>query len=209
MPRISVREKLERARAEQERQDQALEEEGDSSDVGDTNSASDGEQQHNNATHSGQKPSKSCPGSNSSDENRFSVGCSDSDAIESASGDEETSGHTGHNEELEKHSPPTSVKKIGEDVGAQGHHANHNAAESSVQQSGTDILERSDLDSIETKYGLSPGAPEGSASKSSQWSKEEHARFLEAMHFFHRDWRRISSHVKTKTVSETRMHASK
>ena len=198
MPRISVREKLERARAEQERQDQALEEEGDSSDVGDTNSASDGEQQHNNATHSGQKPSKSCPGSNSSDENRFSVGCSDSDAIESASGDEETSGHTGHNEELETHSPPASNEK-----------QNSVEASVSVQQSDTDILERSQLDSIETKHGLSTGAPERSVPKRPQWSNEEHARFLEAMHFYHRDWRRISLHVRSKTVSESRMHASK
>jgi hypothetical protein len=200
-----VREKLERARFEQERQDKALEEESDTSDAGHTNRAFNDERRPDNVIHSGKKSS----GSDSSDEDRSRAGSSGSDAIESTSGDEETSGHTGHNEELEKHSPPTSVKKIGEDVGAQGHHANHNAAESSVQQSGTDILERSDLDSIETKYGLSPGAPEGSASKSSQWSKEEHARFLEAMHFFHRDWRRISSHVKTKTVSETRMHASK
>ena len=194
MPRISVREKLERARFEQERQDKALEEESDTSDAGHTNRAFNDERRPDNVIHSGKKSS----GSDSSDEDRSRAGSSGSDAIESASGDEETSGHTGHNEELETHSPPASNEK-----------QNSVEASVSVQQSDTDILERSELDSIETKHGLSTGAPERSVPKRPQWSNEEHARFLEAMHFYHRDWRRISLHVRSKTVSESRMHASK
>ena len=207
MPRISVREKLERARLEQERQDQALEEESDTSDAGHTNRASNDGRRPDNVTHSGQKSS----GSDSSDEDRSRAGSSGSDAIDSASGDEETNGQTGHNEELKTHSPPATVENDSEDVKTQDRNEKQNSVEASVsvQQSDTDILERSELDSIETKHGLSTGAPERSVPKNPQWSKEEHARFLEAMHFYHRDWRRISLHVRSKTVSESRMHASK
>ena len=142
---------------------------------------------------------------------RSRAGSSGSDAIDSASGDEETNGQTGHNEELKTHSPPATVENDSEDVETQDRNEKQNSVEASVsvQNSDTDILERSELDSIETKHGLSTGAPERSVPKSPQWSKEEHARFLEAMHFYHRDWRRISLHVRSKTVSESRMHASK
>lgn len=40
------------------------------------------------------------------------------------------------------------------------------------------------------------------------WSKVEHARFLNAMHFYHRDWRRIAQHVgHNRTAADVRTHS--
>ncbi len=40
------------------------------------------------------------------------------------------------------------------------------------------------------------------------WSQVEHARFLDALHFYHRDWRRIALHVgHNRTVADVRMHS--
>ena len=40
------------------------------------------------------------------------------------------------------------------------------------------------------------------------WSKIEHARFLNAMHFYHRDWRRIAQHVgHNRTAADVRTHS--
>eukprot|EP01051_Picozoa_sp_SAG22_P016457 SAG22_NODE_2329_length_2708_cov_1.905328_2_plen_161_part_00 len=41
------------------------------------------------------------------------------------------------------------------------------------------------------------------------WTEEEHARSLEALQFYHRDWPRVAKFVGTKTLHQTKMHASK
>eukprot|EP01103_Thecamoeba_quadrilineata_P003591 TRINITY_DN13350_c0_g1_i1.p1 TRINITY_DN13350_c0_g1~~TRINITY_DN13350_c0_g1_i1.p1 ORF type:complete len:379 (+),score=70.06 TRINITY_DN13350_c0_g1_i1:122-1138(+) len=41
------------------------------------------------------------------------------------------------------------------------------------------------------------------------WSDYEHSRFLQALHLFGRDWRKIEAHVVTKTVIQIRSHAQK
>jgi SHAQKYF class myb-like DNA-binding protein len=41
------------------------------------------------------------------------------------------------------------------------------------------------------------------------WSDFEHSRFLQALHLYGRDWRKIESHVITKTVIQIRSHAQK
>ncbi|XP_051145441.1 protein REVEILLE 6-like [Andrographis paniculata] len=41
------------------------------------------------------------------------------------------------------------------------------------------------------------------------WSEQEHDKFLEALHLFDRDWKKIEAYVGSKTVIQIRSHAQK
>ncbi|PIN20171.1 hypothetical protein CDL12_07133 [Handroanthus impetiginosus] len=41
------------------------------------------------------------------------------------------------------------------------------------------------------------------------WSEQEHDKFLEALHLFDRDWKKIEAFVGSKTVIQIRSHAQK
>ncbi|KAL8495149.1 hypothetical protein ACS0TY_019353 [Phlomoides rotata] len=41
------------------------------------------------------------------------------------------------------------------------------------------------------------------------WSEQEHDRFIEALHLFDRDWKKIEAFVGSKTVIQIRSHAQK
>ncbi len=42
-----------------------------------------------------------------------------------------------------------------------------------------------------------------------RWTKAEHILFLEALKMYGKEWRKVASHVKTRTVVQTRTHAQK
>jgi hypothetical protein len=41
------------------------------------------------------------------------------------------------------------------------------------------------------------------------WTEAEHSRFLDALHFYHRDWRKIAQHVTTRSIPSIRKHAER
>jgi len=47
-----------------------------------------------------------------------------------------------------------------------------------------------------------PGVPQ-------KWTAEEHERFLEAIKLYHRDWKRVTAHIGTRTVPQVRSHMQK
>ena len=47
-----------------------------------------------------------------------------------------------------------------------------------------------------------PGVPQ-------KWTAEEHELFLEAIKLYHRDWKRVTAHIGTRTVPQVRSHMQK
>lgn len=34
-----------------------------------------------------------------------------------------------------------------------------------------------------------------------KWNEEEHLRFVEGLKLYHKDWKKVAKHVKTRTIS--------
>lgn len=42
-----------------------------------------------------------------------------------------------------------------------------------------------------------------------RWSKEEHEKFIESLHLFGKDWKKVESHIGTRSGAQIRSHAQK
>jgi SHAQKYF class myb-like DNA-binding protein len=40
-----------------------------------------------------------------------------------------------------------------------------------------------------------------------KWSEQEHNLFVEGFERYKRDWKKVSEHVKTKNIVQTKLHA--
>jgi len=45
--------------------------------------------------------------------------------------------------------------------------------------------------------------------KAGRWTDEEHAKFLEALHLYGKNWNKVHRHVGSRTSAQTRSHAQK
>jgi len=43
--------------------------------------------------------------------------------------------------------------------------------------------------------------------KMGRWTKDEHFRFLEALKYYGKEWKKVQEHVGTRTSTQARSHA--
>ena len=48
-----------------------------------------------------------------------------------------------------------------------------------------------------------------SKTKNGRWIRDEHIRFLQALKYYGKNWKKVEEHVKTRTSTQARSHAQK